>query len=116
MRHVVTEVPWYAEGTLIDGYQVGGKTGTAQIWDPARNDWMPKVFNFSFVGFVGQERPEAVIAVQIHQAKPHIRGQGDFQLGITSYELFRRIAIDVIGGLDIPPRMPPKAPQPVHER
>jgi cell division protein FtsI/penicillin-binding protein 2 len=109
MAHVVNEVPQYAKGTLIPGYVVGGKTGTAQIWDPRRNDWEPDVFNFSFVGFVGQSGPEAVIAVQIHRARPLIRGQGDFQLPITSYQLFRRIAVDTIGALDIPPGQPGQA-------
>lgn len=116
MIHVVTAVPWYAQGTLIDGYTVGGKTGTAQIWDPARNDWEPDVFNFSFIGFVGQGRPEAVIAVRIHRARPRVRGQGDFQLGITSYELFRRIGVDVIGALDIPRAGPPQSPDRADDR
>jgi cell division protein FtsI (penicillin-binding protein 3) len=110
MVHVVTEVPWYAEGTLVPGYTVGGKTGTAQIWDPATNDWVRNIFNFSFVGFIGQDRPEAVIAVQIHHARPIIHGQGDFELAITSYELFRRIAVDAMAVMDVPVAGPPQSP------
>ena len=37
MQHVITEVPFYRDRTLVPGYDVGGKTGTAQIWDPTAN-------------------------------------------------------------------------------
>ncbi|KRT63611.1 MAG: peptidoglycan glycosyltransferase, cell division protein FtsI (penicillin-binding protein 3) [Chloroflexi bacterium CSP1-4] len=103
MTHVVTSVPWYAEGTLIPGYAVGGKTGTAQIWDGERQDWMPLTFNFSFVGFVGQDGPDAVIAVRIGDTRPKVIRQGELKLSITSFELFRRIALDTIDVLGIPP-------------
>ena len=60
----------YAEETLIPDYIVGGKTGTAQIWDSQAGEWMPHIYNHTFVGFVGAEKPEAVILVRIHEAAP----------------------------------------------
>ncbi len=113
MEHVTGAVPWYAEGSLIRGYVVGGKTGTAQIYDPARGKYRDSIFNFSFVGFVGARRPEAVIAVRIAEAKPDILGQGELALEVTSYELFRRIARAAIRHLDIEPSSDPDAGYPI---
>jgi cell division protein FtsI/penicillin-binding protein 2 len=110
MVHVVDAGPHYAEETLIPGYVVGGKTGTAQIWDVRNNEWMPHVYNHSFAGFVGSERPEAIIVVRIHEAQPEGRGRDQYRIELTSNELFRRVALDTIDVLDIPP-LPAGAPQ-----
>ncbi len=103
MRYTVTSVPWYAAWTLIPGYNVGGKTGTAQIWDPHTGNWMSNYFDFSFIGYLGRQRPELIIAVEINHGRPDILGQGIFQQNITSNELFRRIARDAIQALDMAP-------------
>ncbi|HTS14934.1 MAG TPA: penicillin-binding protein 2 [Candidatus Sulfotelmatobacter sp.] len=104
MTHVVTTVPYYHAGTYIPGYTVAGKTGTAQIWDSATNDWVPNTFDFSFVGYVGTSGPQAIIVIRLDHVKPKVLAQGQFQLGITSYQLFRRAAQDTIQALDLPPQ------------
>ena len=103
MVHVVETGPHYADETLIPNYVVGGKTGTAQIWDPIANDWMPDTYNHTFAGFVGAERPEAVILVRIHDTEPRVRRSWGLSLEVTSNELFRRVAQDTIDVLEIPP-------------
>jgi cell division protein FtsI/penicillin-binding protein 2 len=103
MVHVVQEGPHYAEETLIPGYVVGGKTGTAQIWDNEAGAWLDNVYNHTFVGFVGAERPEAVVLVRVHETEPYIRKRWGMSLLMSSNELFRRVARDVISVLDIPP-------------
>ena len=105
MVHVVESVPHYAETTLIPGYLVGGKTGTAQIWDNETGAWKDPIYNHTFAGFVGSERPEAVIVVRIHEAEPRVKRRFGYILELTSNELFRRIAQDVIEVLDLPPQV-----------
>jgi cell division protein FtsI/penicillin-binding protein 2 len=114
MRHVVTEVPFYRDRTLIKGYDVGGKTGTAQIWDPTarggKGDWKHNLFNYSFVGYIGRQTGVAdlVIAVKINEGTPTVARVGQLEMPIMSFELFRRIASDAITrpGL-LPERQPP---------
>jgi cell division protein FtsI (penicillin-binding protein 3) len=109
LKYVVTEVPWYATGTLIPGYLVGGKTGTAQIWDSKKHDWVDDIFNFTFVGFLGRTKPEYIIAVRLDRARPEVVRQGVLRQPITSNELFRRVALNVIQVLDLPPAEAPGA-------
>jgi len=102
MRRVVTEVPTYRDRTLIKGYDVGGKTGTAQIWDPTardgRGDWKHNLFNYSFVGYIGRDAgiPDLVMAVRIDEGTPSIARVGQLEMPVMSFELFRRIATDAI--------------------
>lgn len=51
-----------------DNFSVGGKTGTAQVANPAGGYWGDK-FNGTYIGFVGGERPQYVISVRVDQ--PH---------------------------------------------
>ena len=102
MVHVVEAGPHYAEETLIPGYVVGGKTGTAQIWDQRAGAWMENTYNHTFVGFVGAEQPEAVILVRIHDTEPRVKVNWGWTLEMTSNELFRRVALDTITALRDP--------------
>jgi cell division protein FtsI (penicillin-binding protein 3) len=98
MDHVVTEVPFYRDRTLIHGYHVGGKTGTAQIWDPkankGRGGWKHNKFNYSFVGYVAREkgRPDLVVAIRIEEGTPTTLRVGQIEMPVMSFALFRRIA------------------------
>ena len=107
MNYVVTEVDFYRDRTLVPGYYVGGKTGTAQIWNPkargGKGDWKNNIFNYSFVGFIGKTAPRLIIAVQVHEGTPTIVRQGHIEMPVMSFELFRRIATDAITILDLPP-------------
>jgi cell division protein FtsI/penicillin-binding protein 2 len=106
MNHVVSSVPLYRDRTLVPGYFVGGKTGTAQIWDPTLNGghgaFKQNLFNYSFVGFIGHDTPQLIVAVRIDQATPTVARVGEIELPVMSFELFRRIATNAITMLDLP--------------
>jgi cell division protein FtsI/penicillin-binding protein 2 len=109
MNHVVTTVPFYRDRTLIHGYDVGGKTGTAQIWDPTMHKgtggWKRDLFNYSFIGYIAREtgKPDLVVAIRIEEGKPTIHKLGQLEMPVMSFELFRRIAHDAITTPDLLP-------------
>jgi cell division protein FtsI/penicillin-binding protein 2 len=117
MRRVVTIVPFYRDRTLVPGYDVGGKTGTAQIWDTkangGRGGWKRNIFNYSFIGYIGRDRgkPDLVVAVRIEEGTPTVAKVGQLEMPVMSFELFRRIAHDAITTPDlVPERTAPDDP------
>ena len=109
LTYVTGSVAHYAKGSLIPGYEIGGKTGTAQIWDVSKwnkktrtkGAWKERRFNHSFVGFVGGREQEVVIAVRLEEPVPDKVGQGYIPLRIESYQLFQMVARASIKHLDL---------------
>ena len=124
MQRVIDIVPFYHDRTVVPGYDVGGKTGTAQIWDPKANHghgaWKRNLFNYSFVGFIARDAgiPDLVVAIQIEEGTPTIARVGELEMPVMSFELFRRIATDGITTPDLLPdrRVTPAAPAAASDR
>ena len=116
MQHVIAIVPFYHDRTIVPGYDVGGKTGTAQIWDPRANGghgaWKRNLFNYSFIGYIGRDLgiPDLVVAIQIEEGTPTVARVGHLEMPVMSFELFRRIATDGITTPDLLADRPPVSP------
>ena len=104
-------VPLYSRLAAIPAYASGGKSGTAQIWLTAEKNggtagWDKRHFNFTYVGWIGRTAPEYVIAVSIRRGTPIVNMQGNILNRIESFELFRRVAEEVVALFNIPPAAP----------
>jgi cell division protein FtsI/penicillin-binding protein 2 len=111
MQHVLSS-PWYVDQARVPGYWIGGKTGTAQVWDLENNRWRPNTFNFSCVGFIGRKHghPDLVVAVRIGETPFVINAAGQGVLRFTAPELFRRVATDAITTPGLLPALAPAGP------
>jgi len=50
------------------GYYIGGKTGTAQVYNPKLGQYDPVATIGSYLGFGGQDKPQYVIMVRVDDA------------------------------------------------
>lgn len=88
------------------GYQVAGKTGTAQKADPVARGYSDKRIA-SFVGVVPSDAPRLVIAVVIDEP------QTDKYGGLSAAPAFKEIAEGAMAYLGVPPSRGGPAPAPV---
>jgi cell division protein FtsI (penicillin-binding protein 3) len=91
-----------ADGTgrlaAIEGYEVAGKTGTAQKLDPATRRYSHTPGVLSFVGFVPADDPRLVMLVLLDEPKNEKWGSE------AAAPIFAAIGRDVLRYLDVPPR------------
>jgi cell division protein FtsI (penicillin-binding protein 3) len=95
MRTVITDGGTGVEADL-DGYNVCGKTGTAQKIEPS-GQYAHNRYVASFIGFAPTERPALVALVVLDEPKTAHYG------GTVAAPAFRRIIKETLSYLNIPP-------------
>jgi cell division protein FtsI (penicillin-binding protein 3) len=81
----------------IPGYEVAGKTATAQKVDPQTGKYAPNKDITSFMGFLPANNPQVAILVVVDEPK---KGQYG---GTTAAPVFKRIAEELMHYMGLPP-------------
>jgi cell division protein FtsI/penicillin-binding protein 2 len=100
MLYTVTDADKKAEDP---GYNVGGKTGTAQIPDPVNGGYIQDAYNHSFVGVEPTNDPQYVVLVKLDH--PDIQKVGLYAES-TALPLFTRISDFLLDYYQVTPNQP----------
>jgi cell division protein FtsI (penicillin-binding protein 3) len=91
----------------VDGFEVAGKTGTAQKPDPARGGYSARKKIASFIGFVPADDPRIVLLVVIDEPEVNVYG------GVVAAPIFRNITSGVLRHLRVMPDKPERILSPI---
>jgi cell division protein FtsI (penicillin-binding protein 3) len=100
MTHILERVVEDGTGkkAAIPGYKVAGKTGTAQIPNPATGGYYHDKFVASFMGFAPSDDPKLTLVVVVEAPKKMTYG------GSVSGPIFKRIVEKVLFHMGIAPK------------
>jgi len=85
-----------------EGYSAGGKTGSAQMVDPATGRYLHGLYHASFMGFAPLNNPQLVVVVTLN---------GSTQYGgALAAPVFKEVAESALRILDIPKDLPEVTP------
>lgn len=87
-----------ASEAAIPGYELAGKTGTANKVDPATGTYSESKYVASFVGFAPARHPRLLVAVMADEPQGAIYG------GVVAAPAFQRIVAFALPYLRIPPK------------
>lgn len=90
----------YGMPNIPAGYRIGGKTGTAQIAKPGGGYYDDR-FNGTFVGFVGGDKPQYVVAVRVNEPKI-----GGYAGSKAAAPIFSAAALMLINNFNVVPKSP----------
>jgi cell division protein FtsI (penicillin-binding protein 3) len=84
----------------VEGFEVAGKTGTAQKPDLVRGGYAEKKRVASFIGFVPADDPRLVLLVLLDEPEVNVYG------GVVAAPVFRHIASGALRRLGVVPEKP----------
>ncbi|HWT94541.1 MAG TPA: penicillin-binding protein 2 [Solirubrobacteraceae bacterium] len=87
-----------ASEAKVDGYELAGKTGTANKVDPETGEYSEANYIASFVGFAPADHPKLLVAVMVDEPKGAIYG------GEVAAPAFQKITSFALTFLKIPPK------------
>jgi cell division protein FtsI/penicillin-binding protein 2 len=99
----VTEEGGTGKNASVDGNEVAGKTGTAQMINPVTKRYSKEKYVSSFVGFVPADNPRIAMIVVFYEPKGQIYG------GVVAAPVFKEIAGQALSYLNIPREDSPSA-------
>ncbi len=88
----------------VEGFEVAGKTGTAQKADLAHGGYATKKRVGSFIGFVPADDPRLVVLVLVDEPEVNVYG------GVVAAPVFRNIARGALRHLAVAPQKPDLVP------
>lgn len=92
----VTEEGGTATMASINGNEVAGKTGTAQMIDPATRRYSKTKYISSFVGFVPADDPKIAMIVVVYEPKGQNYG------GVVAAPVFKKVAESALSYMEVP--------------
>ncbi len=94
----VTKDGGTASTVVVPGFEIAGKTGTAQKIDPVTKAYSHELYVASFVGLVPAEKPEVAIYVLVDEPKGSIYG------GTVAAPAFTEIAAAALAAREVYPK------------
>ncbi len=92
----VTEQGGTATEAAVEGNDVAGKTGTAQLFDPKTRHYSKTRYISSFVGFVPADHPRLAMIVVVKEPRGAIYG------GVVAAPVFKDISNQALSYLTVP--------------
>jgi cell division protein FtsI (penicillin-binding protein 3) len=92
----VTEEGGTGKSASVDGNEVAGKTGTAQMINPVTKRYSKEKYVSSFVGFVPVDKPRLAFIVVVYEPKGQIYG------GVVAAPVFKDVATQALSYLNVP--------------